>query len=72
HRLIDDAHELAKGILEKYRPRLVYLANKLIDVETLEGPELENVFTDPIPGDVSEEAPQTKEKADTGIKTPAV
>lgn len=40
-RFIDEAHSRAKEILAAYRDKLVALAQRLIEDETLEGPELE-------------------------------
>jgi len=39
---------VAKKLLEENRPRLVHLAENLIVRETLEGPELEAAFTEPL------------------------
>jgi cell division protease FtsH len=46
--LIQKAHETAKRILSENQPRLVYLAEHLFLKETLEGKELEAVFTEPM------------------------
>jgi cell division protease FtsH len=43
-RLISDAHETAQRILRENKDKLVNLASKLIEVETLEGKELEALF----------------------------
>jgi cell division protease FtsH len=48
HRILENAHQVAKKLLEENRPRLVHLAEKLIVSETLEGPELEAVFSEPL------------------------
>jgi cell division protease FtsH len=45
HRLISEAHEKAKSILTQHKDTLVRLAKKLIEVETLEGEELEVVLS---------------------------
>ncbi len=47
-RILEDAHQTAKKLLEENRPRLVHLAEKLLSKETLEGPELEAAFTEPL------------------------
>ncbi len=61
--LLEDAHEVAKKILNDNKKRLIYLANKLIEVENLEGAELDKVFNEPIPE--VEVSP-----AQTGVTTP--
>ncbi len=38
---IDEAHSRAKEILTTYRDKLIALAQRLIEDETLEGPELQ-------------------------------
>ena len=43
-RLITEAHETALRILRENKDKLVNLAKKLIEVESLEGPELEAMF----------------------------
>jgi cell division protease FtsH len=48
NRILANAYRVAEKLLEENRPRLVHLANKLLAKETLEGPELEAVFTEPI------------------------
>jgi cell division protease FtsH len=45
---MENAHQVAKKILEENRPRLVHLTRKLLAKETLEGPELEATFTEPL------------------------
>ena len=47
-RIMEDAHQVAKKILEENRPRLVHLTKKLLEKETLEGPELEAIFSEPL------------------------
>ncbi len=44
-RLIHEAYEKAKGILTQHKDALIQLAKKLIEVETLEGEELEAVLS---------------------------
>jgi cell division protease FtsH len=46
--IIESAHQVAKKLLEENRPRLVHLTRKLLTKETLEGPELEATFTEPL------------------------
>jgi cell division protease FtsH len=56
--LIDAANAVAENILNANKPRLVHLAERLFAVETLEGPELEQIFTEPIPTAESNTGPQ--------------
>jgi len=49
HSITDSAHHLATKVLQENKPRLVYLAEKLLVKETLEGAELEAAFTEPLP-----------------------
>lgn len=58
--LIDTAHETARKILQENRSRLVYLGEKLVAAETLEGPELEKAFNEPMPPKETGEAPTEK------------
>jgi cell division protease FtsH len=46
--IMENAHQVAKKILEGNRPRLVHLTTKLLIKETLEGPELEATFSEPL------------------------
>ncbi|MDV2989784.1 MAG: ATP-dependent zinc metalloprotease FtsH [Dehalogenimonas sp.] len=47
--LIQAGYQLAKTILTDNRDRLRYIAERLVAVETLEGEELEKLFTEPVP-----------------------
>ncbi len=49
HDIIEKAREVSRKILEQNKSRLAYIAEKLMQKETLEGPELEAAFTDPLP-----------------------
>jgi cell division protease FtsH len=49
HGIIKQAYETAKKILVENRQRLNYMAEKLVAQETLEGEELEAIFTEPVP-----------------------
>jgi cell division protease FtsH len=49
NKIIRSAHKVAKGILTKNEPKLTQIAEKLIAQETLEGEELESLFTEPVP-----------------------
>ncbi len=73
-RIIDHAYQTAKKILSENRGKLDQLARRLIEVETLEGAELEAVFNAPLdhvfppqdelPGETpppSEEGPEEQE-----------
>lgn len=44
-RIISEAHEKARSVLTQHKDTLVRLAKKLIEVETLEGEELERVLS---------------------------
>ncbi len=48
HAIINQAYETAKNILVKNKARLNYIAKKLVAQETLEGEELEAIFTQPM------------------------
>jgi cell division protease FtsH len=48
HNIISQAREIARNILLQNKLRLTYIAERLIAQETLEGEELEAVFTKPI------------------------
>jgi cell division protease FtsH len=60
--LINNAHIAAKNILQENKDRLVHLAEQLIIKETLEGPELEKIFTESIPQDEDKKALSSLEK----------
>jgi cell division protease FtsH len=47
-RILENARQVAEKLLQENRPRLVHLARKLLDKETLEGTELEAAFTEPL------------------------
>jgi len=49
HNIIRQAYEQAKKVLVDNKPRLTYIAEKLVAQETLEGEELEAVFSQPVP-----------------------
>ena len=48
HDIIQKAYQTAKEILGENKPRLKYIAEKLVAQETLEGEELEAVFGEPV------------------------
>jgi cell division protease FtsH len=71
HRLLEDAHEIAKKVLGDNRKRLIYLANKLMEVENLEGAELAKVFSEAIPETESNEEPiKASPRQQVGAKIP--
>jgi cell division protease FtsH len=45
HKIIKQAYETARGILVNNKQRLIYITEKLVAQETLEGEELEKIFT---------------------------
>jgi len=47
-RIIDHSYQVAKKIISENRGKLDQLAQRLIEVETLEGDELERVFNAPL------------------------
>jgi cell division protease FtsH len=54
NKIIRSAHKVAKRILTKNEPKLTQIAEKLIAQETLEGEELESLFTEPAPSPLPE------------------
>ncbi|MBC8242986.1 MAG: ATP-dependent metallopeptidase FtsH/Yme1/Tma family protein [Verrucomicrobia bacterium] len=42
-RLIDDGYKLAKGLIEKHRDKLDLIANALLEYETLDGKQVEDI-----------------------------
>jgi cell division protease FtsH len=48
-KLVDDAYQLTKKLLTKYRDRLDAVAQKLLEVETLSREEFESIFPPPTP-----------------------
>ena len=47
--IIRQAQGVAKKILTENKSRLIHIAEKLVSVETIEGAELEKLFTEPLP-----------------------
>jgi cell division protease FtsH len=72
YELIQQAHEVAKKILIENKPRLVYLAEKLVIQETLEGEELYSALGEPVPttlpGATAKPAPKPAAAAKTKVK----
>jgi cell division protease FtsH len=58
--LIDTAHQTARKILQENEARLVHLGEKLVVSETLEGPELEKAFNEPLSPEENTEPPAQK------------
>ncbi len=58
HAIIQQAHETAKKILTENKPKLIQIAEQLINQETIEGEGLEALFNEPVPSPL----PETKEK----------
>jgi len=54
-KIIQHAYEISKGILTENKPQLIRIAQKLIAEETLEGKELDTLFSEATP----EPAPET-------------
>ncbi|MDI6814866.1 MAG: cell division protein FtsH, partial [Dehalococcoidales bacterium] len=54
HNIIQQAYEVAKRILTENKPRLIHITEKLIAQETLEGEELDALFSEPLPSPQSE------------------
>ncbi|NPV78124.1 MAG: ATP-dependent metallopeptidase FtsH/Yme1/Tma family protein [Anaerolineae bacterium] len=48
-RLVNEAYEMSKGILNKYRDKLDAVASRLLEVETLSREEFEAIFPPPVP-----------------------
>ena len=61
HEVLSEAHDVARKVLEENRPRLAHLAGRLIAQETLEGPELEAAFTEPLTEDTDKPAKRPPE-----------
>ncbi len=52
-KLVHEAHDRAREILTKYRPQLEAVAQRLIEVETLDREEFEQIFSEPVQPKVS-------------------
>jgi cell division protease FtsH len=48
YRLVNEAHQQAKAILTRYRDQLDAVANRLLEVETLNQAEFESLFPSPV------------------------
>ena len=55
-RMVEEAHQKAKEILQQYDEKLVLVAEKLLEVETLSQAEFEAIF--PPPNGKSSSTPQ--------------
>ena len=51
HSLIENAHQAARDVLEQNRAKLVQIAERLIEEESLEGEALEQLFNAPVPAE---------------------
>jgi cell division protease FtsH len=60
HSITESAHQIATRILQENKPRLVHLAEKLIVAETLEGPDLEAAFSEPLPETTGKSVKESK------------
>jgi cell division protease FtsH len=70
NKIIRNAHRTAKRILAENKPKLIQIAGKLIDQETLEGDELEALFSESAAVGVSEATPiSVPTPAKTSTKT---
>ena len=47
--LVSEAYDRAKDILTKYRVQLDNIANRLIEIESIDRAEFEKVFAEPVP-----------------------
>ncbi|MFC1875018.1 ATP-dependent zinc metalloprotease FtsH [Chloroflexota bacterium] len=63
HKIIKQANETARGILVDNKQRLTYITERLVAQETLEGEELETIFTGPM-------TPIEKETSETPAPSP--
>ena len=69
--IIQHAHETAKKILTENRPKLVQIAEQLINQETIEGEELETLFNEsgtPPPPATKEKPTPVQAKVNTKVK----
>jgi len=69
--IIQHAHETAKKILMENRPKLVRIAEQLITQETIEGEELEALFSESVPSpspEIKEKTTPVQAKVNTKVK----
>jgi cell division protease FtsH len=66
HSITESAHQIATRILQENKPRLVHLAEKLIVAETLEGPDLEAAFSEPLPETTGKSVKESKPQGTSG------
>ncbi len=57
-RLVSEAYDRAKAIINQYRDRLDAIASRLLEVETLSREEFEEIFPPPIPKNSGTPEPQ--------------
>jgi len=58
-RIVHEAHERARDVLNEYRDRLDAVAQRLLEVETISREEFEGIFPPPIPKNSGTPVPQT-------------
>jgi cell division protease FtsH len=66
HSITESANRIATKVLQENKPRLVYLAEKLLVKETLEGPELEAAFSEPLPETAAKAAKESTPQETNG------
>jgi cell division protease FtsH len=66
HSITESAHQVATRVLQENKPRLVHIAEKLLVKETLEGPELEAAFSEPLPGTAAKAAKESTPQETNG------
>ncbi len=65
HRLVDEAFSRARKLLSDREPVLRALADRLVEIETMDAPEMERIIAEVEPGTKSE-APATPKKKSSG------
>ncbi len=58
-RIVSEAYDNAKRILNEYRDKLDGIANRLLEVETISRDEFESIFPSPFPKKISTPIPMT-------------
>jgi cell division protease FtsH len=58
-RIVHEAHEKARDVLNEYRDKLDAVAQRLLEVETISREEFEGIFPPPIPKNSGTPVPQT-------------
>ncbi len=70
HNLIDSAYTTAQQILTDSRPKLVQIADYLIEKETVEGKELDELFKAEVPPDGQDALPREPVVMETEVRQP--